>query len=196
LKLTIPNALSIFRIATGPILVVCAILGLPRTFIVIYGLSLLSDAFDGFIARKLHETTEFGAKLDSWGDCSIILALPVSVLLLWPAIIRREAPFILTAVACYLVPTVVGVVKYRRPTSYHTWGAKCAAVVVGVALLILFAGGSPWPFRLAIPLVVLEAIEEVAMTLMLREWHADVHSVWHAVRLRRRESESHVRGDA
>ena len=188
MTLTVPNILSMFRIVSAPILVVLAWAGMPNAFIVLFAAILVSDSIDGFIARHLHQESEFGAKLDSWGDLSAVLALPVSVLLLWPDIILDEAPFIATAFICYIVPTIVGAIKYGRPPSYHTWGAKATAVLVGISLILLFLRVSHWPFRLCIPIVVLESIEEIVMTVMLREWHANVPSSWHALKIRREEA--------
>lgn len=189
MRWNIPNVLSAFRIAAAPVLVILAILGHGCTFLVLYAVTLASDAADGFIARRLHEESEFGARLDSWGDFAMVLVLPVGGVLLWGDILMREAVFIVIVLCSYFVPTVVGAVKYGKPTSYHTWGAKVSAVLFGVAVLLLFSGVSPWPFRVFVPLAVLEAVEEMVMTCMLREWHAGVPSVWHAYRLRKIERE-------
>lgn len=184
---TLPNLLSAFRIAAAPVLMALACLGLSRAFLALFALTLISDAVDGFVARLRHQETELGARLDSLGDLATVLVLPVSSVLLWPDIVVREIGYIATALVCYFLPTLVGTLRYGRPPSYHTWGAKVSAVVMGFALLALFLGISPWPFRLSMPLVVLEAVEEVVMTAMLREWHANVPSSWHAYRLRQSE---------
>lgn len=65
---TIPNILSISRLALVPVLVALAYFGEAQAFLAVLAVSLLSDAFDGYIARKLNQTTELGARLDSWGD--------------------------------------------------------------------------------------------------------------------------------
>jgi CDP-diacylglycerol--glycerol-3-phosphate 3-phosphatidyltransferase len=158
---------------------------MPRAFIGLFAVSLFTDSIDGFLARRLHEESVWGARLDSWGDFAIVSVLPVSALLLWPQMVVRELPFIAVGVVCYFLPTIVGVLKYGRPTSYHTYGAKLSAVAVGLSLLVLFSRISPWPFRLCAPLLVLEALEELAMTCVLKRWHANVPTLWHALKLRR-----------
>ena len=63
-----PNILSALRIIIAPILLYLAWFGHKNYFIIFLIISLLSDAIDGFIARKLELTTKAGAKLDSVGD--------------------------------------------------------------------------------------------------------------------------------
>jgi CDP-diacylglycerol--glycerol-3-phosphate 3-phosphatidyltransferase len=183
----LPNALSLFRVLAAPVLLGLAWAGNSLGFMVLYAMTLASDCADGFLARRLHQESVLGARLDSYGDLALVIAMPLGVLTLWPDIVVREAGFIVAGLLSYFVPTLLGVIKYGRPTSYHTWGAKLSAVLVGMSLLLLFLGVSPWPFRLSIPFAVLEGVEEVAMTLMLSEWRANVPTSWHAWRLRQGE---------
>lgn len=109
--LTAPNALSVFRIAVAPLQLVLAHQQYQRAFLALLVLSLLSDALDGFLARRSGTTSTLGARLDSWGDMTMFLTLPICVWWLWPAIIRREAAYVITAIACYLVPVTLGFLR-------------------------------------------------------------------------------------
>jgi len=186
----VPNILSSLRIACGPVLLYCAWRGWEAAFLSFFVLSLLSDLVDGFLARLLNQKSELGARLDSWGDFSIVLVLPLSVLWLWPHIIFEEACYITVAVASYFVPFIVGFIKFRSMASYHTWGAKLCAVLMGISLFLLFSGISAWPFRLSVPILVLESIEELAMTAVLRELHPKVPTHRHALQLRKQQESS------
>jgi CDP-diacylglycerol--glycerol-3-phosphate 3-phosphatidyltransferase len=99
--------------------------------------------------------------------------------------VRRESSFFLTVLACCVLPPLVAFGKFHGVTSYHTWGVKLAALVVGGSAMVLFAGGPAWLFHLAVPVSVLAALEEIAITLVLREPQANVRSLWyvrHAIR--------------
>jgi len=76
---SIPNILSLLRLGLVPVLVGLALAGLGDVFLFILVISLMSDVLDGYLARKLNQTSELGAKLDSWGDvltyASMILGL-------------------------------------------------------------------------------------------------------------------------
>jgi len=175
----LPNFLSGFRLVAAPFLLYLAWTGRPHLFLALLAISLLSDAIDGLIARRLRRTSEFGTKLDSWGDLATYLTVPICAWWLWPEILRREAFFVGLVVAAYIVPLVAGFAKFRRLPSYHTRGAKIAAVVMSVGVFILFIFDIPWPFYCAAVLQALVACEEVAITLRLSEPQSNVPSFWH-----------------
>lgn len=180
-----PNAVTALRLALVPTMLVLAWIGARRAYLATLVGALLSDVLDGWLARRMGQSTELGAKLDSTADLLATLSVPVSVWWLWPEVLRREIGFIVVGLCAYVVPLVVGWLKFRQLTSYHTWGAKTMAVTLGIAVFVLLIGWTPWPFRCLIPLAVLEAAEEIAMTMVLPERRSNVPTLWHAWRLRR-----------
>jgi len=145
--------------------------------------SLLSDLTDGWFARRFDQATHLGTLLDSYGDFATYLTVPICAWWLWPDLIRREGWYAAAVVAAYVFPITLGYLKYGRLTAYHTYGAKLSAVVVGGSALALFAGGPAWPFRIATWVLVVAELEEIAITTILPEWHANVPSIVHARRL-------------
>jgi CDP-diacylglycerol--glycerol-3-phosphate 3-phosphatidyltransferase len=184
----IPNLLSGFRLIAAPFLLYLAWVGRPNLFLVLLAVSLLSDSIDGFIARRLNEASELGTKLDSWGDLATYLTVPLCAWWLWPEVLKREAFFVLLVIGAYIFPLIIGFVKFRKLPSYHTWSAKVAAVVMSVAVFILFIFDISRPFHFAAILQALVACEEIAITFLLFEWHGNVPSLWHASRLVRKDS--------
>ena len=182
--LTLPNCLSGLRISLVPVLLVLAWANWPQTFLAVLGLSLLTDILDGYLARKLRQTSEFGAKLDSWADLVTYPCLPLCLWWLRPDVIREEKIFLAAGICFYIAAVVFGLAKFRRLTAYHTWSGKVAVVLLGVAALIIFAGGPGWPLRIVMPIIALNCLEETAITAMLLTWRADVPTLWHAIRLR------------
>lgn len=182
--LNVPNLLTGLRLAMAPVLLVLAWTGQGHPFLVLLALAFLTDVMDGLAARMLHQTSAFGARLDSWADVTIYAVVAIGGWWLWPDIVRREAPFVTAVVASYTVPTLVGLAKFRALTSYHTWSVKVAAALIGLSVLLLFAGGPAWPFRMATPVSVLAAVEEIAITLALPELRSDVRSIFHVLRAR------------
>ncbi|MGB5964827.1 MAG: CDP-alcohol phosphatidyltransferase family protein, partial [Sulfurimonadaceae bacterium] len=63
IKMTIPNILSLSRIAMAPFLLVASYYGSENLFFIFFTLMLISDVLDGYIARKLHQCTKIGSKL-------------------------------------------------------------------------------------------------------------------------------------
>jgi CDP-diacylglycerol--glycerol-3-phosphate 3-phosphatidyltransferase len=185
--LTIPNALSGLRLVLAPVLLYLAWTGQPTPFLVALVCSLLSDLFDGYFARRFDQATHLGTLLDSYGDFATYMTVPLCAWWLWPDLIRREAWYAAAVVASYVFPIVLGYLKYGRLTSYHTYGAKLSAVVVGASALVLFGGGPPLPFRIATWVLVLAELEETAITTILPEWRTNVPSILHARRLLKEE---------
>ncbi len=175
----IPNILSVLRIIIAPFLLYLAWNGHKYLFIAFLIVSLLSDAIDGFIARKFEASTKTGAKLDSLGDMATYLAVPFCAWWLWPQILKKEAPYVLTAVGAYIIPLAAGILKFHKVPSYHTFSAKIAAVIMGIAMLFLFIAEFTLFFKFAAIFQAIVALEEVLITIQLPELRSDVKSIWH-----------------
>lgn len=185
----IPNLISLLRILLVPPLVYLAWQGMKTSFLVLLVLALLSDTIDGYLARRLKQTSALGSSLDSWGDFALFSTIPLCVWWLWPGLLRQELLFVVIALTSFILPVAAGFIKYRRLTSYHTWAAKAAAVLLSTSLLLLLGGGPPLPFRIAVIIFAVAEAEELAITACLPRWHRDIHGIWQAVRFRRAEKQ-------
>lgn len=179
--MNLPNALSLFRLLMVPALGALAWTARPGIFLLALLASLGSDVLDGWLARRSGVSSPTGAKLDSWGDLATYASLPLFAWWLWPELLRAELPWLVGAIGAYALPIVVGLVRFGRLTSYHTWLAKGTAVGMAAALFVLFLGGPAWPFHVAVLLLGVEALEEIAITCVLRRLTSDVPTLWHAV---------------
>lgn len=185
-KLTLPNLLSGFRFVAAPILLWLAWHDHGMAFMELLAVAFCSDLLDGMAARLTGQTTQFGAALDSWADVVTYLTIAVSCWWLWPEVVIRELLYVGLIVASCLLPAVVGLLKFRRFTSYHTWAVKVAAVSMSLTLYVLFLGGPPWPFRIAAVICMLAAVEEILITLLLTEPESNLRSVWDVLKRTRR----------
>jgi CDP-diacylglycerol--glycerol-3-phosphate 3-phosphatidyltransferase len=177
--MNIPNLLSSFRLIAAPILLFIASQSRPNLFLALLAVSLMTDAIDGFIARRYKVTSETGARLDSWGDFVTFITIGISAWWLWPGILHREMFFVATGIMSFLLPVAAGLIKFRRLPSYHTWAAKIQALLMSSTIFIIFGLGITWPFRYAVLLQVLVSIEEIIITLFLKEQMCNVPSLWH-----------------
>jgi len=175
----IPNALSLARIALTPVLLWCAWQGKTECFLGLLVVSLLTDALDGWIARKFNLCTPLGARLDSLGDMCTYLAVPLCAWWLWPDLIRAEWPYVLLTVSAYVVPLVVALIKFRTLPSYHSYAAKIAAVVMSIAVFMWFVFEVSGLFKFAAILQAVVAVEHVLITLSLSQPRSNIKSIWH-----------------
>jgi phosphatidylglycerophosphate synthase len=181
----LPNLLSATRIALLPAVLLTAVAGSRRWFVALLAAALLTDALDGFLARRLNAYSDLGRKLDSAADYLTMITGIAGIALLWPAIMRRELPWVVAGLAAFFAVIVYGLVRLGRAPCYHTWASKVLAVACALSLLPLLAEWTAVPFRVVMALLVLCGVEELAIALLV-PWHlGELPTVWHAWRLHR-----------
>ncbi len=178
--LNIPNILSIFRIIAAPFLLLTGWFGMPTLFFILFGLMLLSDALDGILARMLDQTSELGARLDSYGDILTYLSTPLAAWWLWPDVLKEEIYYIIAAITIYILPAVFALLKFGNLASYHTWITKVSAVLMSVGVVMLLGFKNNLLFHIAIYFLLIEMVENIVITIILPKQKSDIHSIWHA----------------
>ena len=103
----IPNLLTLFRLALIPVFVWCFYSGLENARFwaaFVFWLAAITDALDGYLARKLQQSTPFGAFLDPVADKVIVatalVLIAVDSLSLWitvPAVIMISREIVISA---------------------------------------------------------------------------------------------------
>jgi cardiolipin synthase (CMP-forming) len=176
---SIPNILSMLRLGLVPVLVWLASAQEGSIFLLVLAVSLISDVLDGYFARKLNQASELGAKLDSWGDILTYAAMILGLYLIWPDIFDKQAEFLLATMLAFTLPTLLAFRKFGEYPSYHTWGAKLAAVLMAPAYYVLILSDADSFFRIVILFHVLVAAEEVAITFILNQPRSNVGSVFY-----------------
>ena len=161
-------------------IIVLAILHDEGWFKWLLAVSFLTDAVDGFLARRYHVTSRQGSRLDSLGDDLTVLAGIVGIFVFKMDFVRQQLVIILILAGLWVVQVGLALIRYGKMSSFHTWLAKGAAVLQGLFLLSLFFFPSApgWLFYVAAGATALDLVEESIMVLMLKEWRADVKGVY------------------
>lgn len=139
--ITIPNLLSMFRIILIPFFVTIYLLAnVPKdyyiaTFIIL--LSSLSDFFDGLIARRFNQISEFGKALDPIADKLTQIAIAACLLfrfkymwLLFGLLIIKEL---------FMAINGLILLKRGRKLDGAMWFGKVSTAVFYVTTLVLIA---------------------------------------------------------
>ncbi|MBP1619453.1 MAG: CDP-diacylglycerol--glycerol-3-phosphate 3-phosphatidyltransferase [Acidobacteria bacterium] len=95
--LTIPNGITLVRLALTPFFVLAVLEGNARLALVLFAVASVSDLFDGLIARTLGMRSQFGAYLDPIADK--VLLVTAYVVLTWPGLPEVKIPLWLTVLA-------------------------------------------------------------------------------------------------
>lgn len=183
----LPNLVSFIRILIAPLLFYFAFTGQPGWFLAGLLFSGFTDVLDGFLARTLNRISAMGSRLDSWGDFTIYSTMAICAWILWPDIVATELASYIVIVISFTSPVIVGLIKFRTITSYHTWTVKVAVVVTFIGYILLFGGWLDWPFRVAAVFCAVAALEEIAITLLIHHEQVDVRSITEALKYDRKD---------
>jgi CDP-diacylglycerol--glycerol-3-phosphate 3-phosphatidyltransferase len=180
----LPSILVGMRFAIAPLLVFDALD--HRTsfwFIVSYVIAVLSDIFDGIIARRLKVSTSQLRQADSGADICLYVCVAISTWLVYPQVIQAFQVPLLSAIAIQLILFAISLIKFQKFPSFHTYTAKAWGLALLAATVGLFGFGYTNTLWLAIALCWLNSLEEIIMTLILPTWQCDILSIFHAVDL-------------
>lgn len=184
---SIPLVLVIIRFFIAPLLLWDAWDGETTIwFLVGYVGAVVSDIFDGVIARRMGVSTAKLRQADSWADVCLYICVAASAWIAHRDIIIAFRLPLLAIISAQLLWWVVNVAKYGKPASYHTYSAKFWGITLVAATIDLFGfhegGLLLW---LTIVTGIVHTIEEIVMTSILSEWTHDVLSIFHAIALKR-----------
>lgn len=183
--LKIPNLVSSVRILMSPVLILLALNQQELWFLGILIFSEFTDVLDGYLARRLNQITRLGSHLDSWGDFAIYSTIAIGAWILWPDIIRQQYLPVSIIIGSFTLPVILGLIKFKTLTSYHTWSVKIAVAITVLAYLLLFSGLLDWPIQLAAAACLYAALEEVSISLIIPRERTDVRSFIQALHYRK-----------
>lgn len=148
-------------------------------FLVAYTLTGLTDALDGWIARKTGTASDFGARLDSIADLlfyGIVLfrLAPVLWQVLPVAIWYAVAIILLVRLAAYGTAAI----KYHRFASLHTWLNKLTgAAIYLLPYILVISAGIVYSWAVCV-LAFAASLEELAIHLCRQGYRVDRKSIF------------------
>lgn len=137
---------------------------LKAVILPLFLLAAFTDLLDGWVARRMHSATEFGATLDSLADYVFYGSTPFWIWwsvtpALWDAIVLP-----LVILGCVTLLTLAAKISSRTKRFLHLWSAKTAAFGVFVASFLLIGGwGEAWMVWAGVSLIIIAELEEMAL---------------------------------
>ena len=184
-----PYYLIFLRLALVPIILLLGYLkgeeGKNLILVCMY-IGLLSDIFDGIIARNLGVQTQKIRRLDSQVDMIFWVSIGFCTWFLHPKLIKDNAEvisviFIMEGL-CYLI----SILKFGKETCTHAFLSKMWGISMLVAFTALigfnYAG---IPFKISIVLGLISHLDRILITLILPHWTHDIPSAYHAYLIRK-----------
>ena len=184
----LPWSLVFLRLALAPGIVWAAASRAPAT--VLSGcvlVALLSDIYDGVLARRLGSETAAIRVADSLVDTVFYLGVLLALWLRKPQVIHRAWPLLAALLTLELVRYLLDWQKFGRSASYHSYLAKAWGLVMAIALILVFASSAGGLLlAAALCLGILADLEGLAMSVILPAWQHDVKTIPRALELRRK----------
>jgi CDP-diacylglycerol--glycerol-3-phosphate 3-phosphatidyltransferase len=139
-----PNGLTVARIIMGPIVLACLLTGSVRPAFWIFVVAMLTDLYDGYLARLSNNVTEFGKLMDPLADKVLVSLVLVGLLLTG----RPFAPLWMVAVVVgrelLILGCRTGVFKSGETlVTRRTAKWKTAAQMVWLAASLLYLAVGP-----------------------------------------------------
>lgn len=182
----VPNVLSGARALAVPVLLVLALEEQRVAFTWVLIPALLSDVFDGWIARAFGLESKLGATLDSVADSLMLFVSVYGIWVFHPEVVREHAWLCGIAVGLWALEDLLALARYGRLSSFHTYLSKVVANLLGLFIGWLFLFGfEPWMLHLAAGTSIVASLEELVLLRVLPEWRADVRGLWWVLRERR-----------
>lgn len=184
----IPVLLIYSRLFIGIAIFICSILHINHYSIiavVLFSLGLLTDIFDGIIARRLNVSTEKLRRLDSTIDQVFFLLVAAATYLDARSFFynNRVALFILLGIEA--LAYVICFLKFRKEIATHTISSKIWTLFLFATIIQLMCFKNAFVlFQVCFYIGIITRLEIIAIIFVLRNWTNDVPSIYQAVLLR------------
>ena len=186
-----PNILSTIRILGAIAIIFLEPLSVP--FLMVYGLSGITDVFDGFIARKFHIESRLGSIIDSVADWALLLIMAIKVLPYLLTILEWwNWVIILVPFTLHITAYIICFAKFRCFSSTHTYMNKVMSAAIFV-YPFTFIGEVYWvynSYEIFFGLFALySSIEINLIHLVSKEYNENNKTIFRALKARKESHE-------
>lgn len=184
---TVPNVLSASRIFFLPLLFLLTFLKMDFSFLVLYIAVGSTDYFDGLVARKFDQTSEFGKTIDSVADIFFYLGTLAFIYLWFPYIVESLTTMLLVFFVFFLSSFAVSWIKIGKPILMHTSLLRLNAVLVYFLVILSFLvnklelGDKVYPVyfgTVILAIYVLAFTEEILIFIFYGDVDRDTRFIW------------------
>ncbi|MRR19099.1 CDP-alcohol phosphatidyltransferase family protein [bacterium] len=183
--LTIPNIITSYRLIIDPVILYFIIADKENLFAIFLTINLLSDALDGFLARRLKQETEIGAKLDGFADNFTYVLAFVGIFVFRMEEIRPHMVSFVIMITMLVSTVIVSLIKFRKFPSYHLYTTKIGGYIEGGFFIVLFMLGFITPYYyLVVAWAIMGAIECIIINLMIPEMRSDIKGLYWVIKER------------
>jgi len=185
---SIPKVLIKSRLLIGFVIIFLSLLHVnfySILAVILLSIGLLTDVFDGIIARQLNISTQNLRRLDSTADQVFFICVAVATYIQYPLFFSDNFIKLLILFSVEVSIYIVCFLKFKKEIATHSIGAKIWTLLLFSTIIqIMLQGDSNTLFNICFWIGVATRLEIIAIVLALKQWTNDVPSLYHAIQLR------------
>lgn len=186
----IPWFLVGLRIVLGPLSILIVWCELPRwIWLLQFAIAILSDIYDGKLARRWGVATASLRRADSIADDIYAFASLACFWIAEPGIVINHIWGIAVVAGLDLARAPMDWFLFGRKASYHAYSARLFGIsLIPVGILLMGFGTVSWCLWFALAIGLYSELEGIAISMILPHWTHDVKHLGIALTIRREAS--------
>jgi CDP-diacylglycerol--glycerol-3-phosphate 3-phosphatidyltransferase len=154
--------------------------------ILLFATGLLTDIFDGIIARRFNVSSERLRRLDSSIDQVFFISVAVATFIQCKSFFYNNYVLLAILLGTEALTYVVSFIKFKKEVATDAISSKIWTLILFATLIhVMVNCKAPVLFQWCFYVGMISRLEIVAILLLLRTWTNDVPSVYHAILLRK-----------
>jgi len=148
-------------------------------------IGLISDIFDGIIARKLNVSTVKLRRMDSFVDQIFWLSALAGAYMICGSFFKENTLLLAVLLGTEALTYLISYIKFRKEVATHAILSKVWTLTILATLVQLIATcDSSWLFMSCFYIGMVTRMEIIAIIFIIRKWENDVPSIYHAILIR------------
>jgi len=175
IKSSIVNLLTVYRIIICPVLLLL-LFNDSSAFKWLLLSAFITDALDGFLAKRFKVVSKLGAKLDSFADDILFIVCMISLLSLYTEMITNNLFVISLTFVMFFIKMALLYYRHKKIISgMHTYFVKAAAFLQALFFIdCAFWGADTVLFYIAAISTIIAIAEEIVIISIHKELKQDV----------------------
>jgi CDP-diacylglycerol--glycerol-3-phosphate 3-phosphatidyltransferase len=184
----IPKALIFFRLSLGVMILVFSIFQIENyssVALILFCAGMLTDIFDGIIARQLNISSENLRRLDSTVDQLFFISVAIATFIQSPQFFYQNKIKLIILLSVEMLAYLICFLKFKKEIAIHSILSKAWALILFATISqIIITKNSTTLFDICFYMGVITRLEIIAIILVLRKWTNDVPGLYHAILIR------------
>ncbi|HKC68625.1 MAG TPA: CDP-alcohol phosphatidyltransferase family protein [Bacteroidia bacterium] len=185
----IPKALIYSRLVIGVIILGLSILHANYYNVIaatLLPIGLLTDIFDGIIARRLNISTQHLRRLDSTIDQLFFTMVIAATFIQSPQFFYANYIEMIVLVSVEALTYLICFLKFKKEIATHAISSKIwTLILVATLMQVIITTNSTVLFQICFYSGLITRVEIILIIILLREWTNDVPSIYQAILLRK-----------